>query len=135
MNSLRDLCGRVMSTQLIQSLTDFLEVKPANAMAQADLKASRQKAQQTENDVALTVHQLYYKVLIGQAHRSASEALCDLPQRHALFGDRVIPGSCRTLLRREPVEVGASSTCTAGQRLRPSPTYAETPFSRARAIM
>jgi len=61
-------------TQLTQSLTDFLKVKPANAMARADLKASREKAQQTENDVALTVHQLYYKVLIGQAHRSANEA-------------------------------------------------------------
>src|SRR5271167_3662363 len=43
-------------------------------MAQAELKASRERAQQTENDVALTVHQLYYKVLIAQVHRTATEA-------------------------------------------------------------
>jgi outer membrane protein TolC len=61
-------------TQLTQSLTSFLKVKPANDVAQAELKASREKAQQTENDVALIVHQLYYKVLIAQVHRSATEA-------------------------------------------------------------
>jgi len=61
-------------TQLTQSLTSFLKVKPANAGAQADLKASREKAQQIENDVALAVHQLYYRVLIAQVHRSATEA-------------------------------------------------------------
>ena len=43
-------------------------------MARAELKASQQRAQQTENDVALKVHQLYYKVLIAQVHRAATEA-------------------------------------------------------------
>lgn len=43
-------------------------------IAQAELKASRQSAKQTENDVALKVHQLYYKILIMQLHRSAMEA-------------------------------------------------------------
>jgi outer membrane protein TolC len=43
-------------------------------MARAELKASQQKAQQTENDVALQVHQVYYKVLIVQVHRAATEA-------------------------------------------------------------
>jgi len=61
-------------TQLTQPLTTMLKIKPANDMAQAELKASREKAQQTQNDVALTVHQLYYKVLIAQVHRSATEA-------------------------------------------------------------
>src|SRR5271166_6341133 len=61
-------------TQLTQPLTTLLKIKPANDMAQAELKASRQRAQQTENDVALTVHQLYYKILIAQVHRSATEA-------------------------------------------------------------
>lgn len=61
-------------TQLTQPLTTLLKIKPANDMAQAELKASRERAQQTENDVALTVHQLYYKVLIAQVHRSATEA-------------------------------------------------------------
>jgi outer membrane protein TolC len=61
-------------TQLTQPLTKFLKVKPENEMAQAELKASREKAKQTENEVAFKVHQLYYKVLIEQAHRSATEA-------------------------------------------------------------
>jgi outer membrane protein TolC len=43
-------------------------------MARAELKASQQKAQQTENDVALKVHQLYYKVLIALVRRAAIEA-------------------------------------------------------------
>jgi outer membrane protein TolC len=61
-------------TQLTQPLTTLLKIRPMNDMAQAELKASRQRAQQTENDVALQVHQLYYKVLIAQVHRAATEA-------------------------------------------------------------
>src|SRR5471032_1189403 len=61
-------------TQLTQPLTTLLKIRPANDIAQAELKASRQSAQQTENDVALKVHQLYYKILITQVHRSAVEA-------------------------------------------------------------
>jgi outer membrane protein TolC len=61
-------------TQLTQPLTTLLKIRPVNDMAQAELKASQQKMQQTENDVALQVHQLYYKVLIAQLHRAATEA-------------------------------------------------------------
>jgi len=61
-------------TQLTQPLTTLLKIKPANDMAQAELKASRERAQETENDVALKVHLLYYKVLIAQVHRTAMEA-------------------------------------------------------------
>ncbi len=61
-------------TQLTQPLTTLLKIRPMNDMAQAELKASRQRAQQTQNDVALKVHQLYYKVLIAQVHRAATEA-------------------------------------------------------------
>ena len=60
-------------TQLTQPLTSMLKVKRANEMAQAELNASRQKAQLTGNDVALAVHRVYYKILIAQAHRSATE--------------------------------------------------------------
>ena len=60
-------------TQLTQPLTTLLKIKQANDVAQADVKVSREKAQLTENDVALAVHQVYYKILIAQAHRSATE--------------------------------------------------------------
>ena len=76
-NSIINQGGRNLTTsgtQLTQPLTTLLKIRPMNDMAQAELKASRQTAQQTENDVALKVHQLYYKVLIAQVHRDATEA-------------------------------------------------------------
>ena len=76
-NSIINQGGRDLTTsgtQLTQPLTTLLKIRPANDMAQAELKASRQRAQQTENDVALKVHQLYYRVLIAQVHRAATEA-------------------------------------------------------------
>src|SRR5271166_2969882 len=76
-NSIINQGGRDLTTsgtQLTQPLTTLLKIRPVNDMAQAELKSSRQTAQQTENDVALKVHQLYYKVLIAQVHRAATEA-------------------------------------------------------------
>ncbi|MCU1301281.1 MAG: TolC family protein [Candidatus Sulfotelmatobacter sp.] len=61
-------------TQLTQPLTTLLKIKQANDVAQAEVKVSREKAQLTGNDVALAVHQVYYRILIAQAHRSATEA-------------------------------------------------------------
>jgi outer membrane protein TolC len=61
-------------TQLTQPLTTLLKIRSENDMARADWKASQQKAKETVNDVALIVHQLYYKVLIVQVHRAATEA-------------------------------------------------------------
>jgi outer membrane protein TolC len=61
-------------TQITQPLTNLLKIKQANNMAQAEVRASREKAQLTGNDVALAVHQVYYKILIAQAHLSATEA-------------------------------------------------------------
>jgi outer membrane protein TolC len=76
-NSIINQGGRNLitsGTQLTQPLTTILKIRSANDMAQAELKASRQTAQQTENDVALKVHLLYYQVLIAQVHRTAMEA-------------------------------------------------------------
>src|SRR6266481_2056992 len=60
-------------TQITQPLTTLLKIKQANDVAQAEVRASREKAQLTGNDVALAVHQVYYKILVAQAHRSATE--------------------------------------------------------------
>ena len=76
-NSIINQGGRSLTTsgtQLTQPLTTLLKIKQANEMAQAEVRASREKAQLTGNDVALAVHQVYYKILIAQAHRSATEA-------------------------------------------------------------
>ena len=61
-------------TQITQPLTSLLKVRRANDMAQAELKASGEKADLTENDVALAVHEVYYRILIAQAHRNATQA-------------------------------------------------------------
>jgi outer membrane protein TolC len=74
-------------TQLTQPLTNLLKVRRENDMVQAEFKASREKAQLTRNDVALTVHQVYYQILIAQAHRSATEAR--IKASEALQSERV----------------------------------------------
>jgi outer membrane protein TolC len=61
-------------TQITQPLTTLLKIRQENDLAQAELRASREKAHLTGNEVALAVHQVYYKILIAQAHRSATEA-------------------------------------------------------------
>ena len=76
-NSIINQGGRNLTTsgtQITQPLTTLLKIRRENDMAQAELKASREKAQLTGNDVALAVHQVYYKILIAQAHRGATEA-------------------------------------------------------------
>ena len=61
-------------TQITQPLTSLLKIRQANEIAEADVKVSREKVDLTENDIALAVHQVYYSILITQAHRSATEA-------------------------------------------------------------
>ena len=62
-------------TMMVQPLTQlFSRVKPANDVARAELSANRANAHETENEIALKVHQLYYRVLIAQLRRSAMEA-------------------------------------------------------------
>jgi outer membrane protein TolC len=74
-------------TQITQPLTTLLKIRQENDLAQAELKASRDKAQNTGNDVALEVHQVYYQILIEQAHRSATEAR--IKASEALQSERV----------------------------------------------
>src|ERR1700739_2607040 len=74
-------------TQITQPLTTLLKIRRENDLAQAELKASREKAELTRNDVALAVHQVYYQVLIAQAHRSA--AMARIKASEALQSERV----------------------------------------------
>jgi outer membrane protein TolC len=59
-------------TQLTQPLTQYFKFKPQNDIARSELNATRDQARQTENDIALKVHQIYYQLLIAQLHRSAT---------------------------------------------------------------
>jgi outer membrane protein TolC len=75
-------------TALVQPLTQlFTKVKPANDAARADLDATRANEKETQNDVALRVHQIYYQVLVAQLHKSATEA--KIRAAHDLEDERV----------------------------------------------
>ena len=104
-NSILNQGGRNLTTsgtQITQPLTTLLKIKPANDMARAELKASREKAQVTHNDVALAVHQLYYRVLIAEAHRSATEARIKASQD--LQSERVQQVKLGSALEQELIE-------------------------------
>lgn len=75
-------------TMLTEPLTQLLtRIKPANDAAEADLKASRADAQQTQNEVALKVRQIYYQILIAQLRHSATSA--KIRANQDLEGERV----------------------------------------------
>jgi outer membrane protein TolC len=89
-------------TQITQALTDLLKVKRENDIAQAELNASREKAQLTGNDVALAVHETYYQILIAQAHRSATEAR--IKASEALQRERVEQVKFGSALEQESID-------------------------------
>jgi outer membrane protein TolC len=89
-------------TQITQPLTSLLKIKRANEIAQAEVKASREKAQLTGNDVALAVHEVYYRVLIAQAHRTATEARIEASQD--LESERIQQVKFGSSLEQESIE-------------------------------
>jgi len=89
-------------TQITQPLTSLLKIKQANKIAEADVRASREQADLTENDVALAVHQVYYSILIAQARRSATEARIKASQD--LETERIQQVKFGSALERESIE-------------------------------
>jgi outer membrane protein TolC len=94
-------------TQITQPLTTLLKIKQANDVAQAEVNVSRQKAQLTGNDVALAVHQVYYKILIAQAHRSATEVR--IKASEDLQGERVEQVKFGSTLEQDLIDSRAQS--------------------------
>src|ERR1700757_915092 len=104
-NSVINQGGRsltISGTQITQPLTSLLKIKRANEIAEAEVKASREKAQLTGNDVALAVHEVYYRVLIAQAHRSAMEARIKASQD--LESERIEQVKFGSSLEQESIE-------------------------------
>ena len=90
-------------TGLVQPITQlFTKVKPANDIARAELNATQAKAKETENEIALKVHQIYYSVLIAQLHLSASEAR--IKATEALKSERVQQVKYGSALDQELIE-------------------------------
>ncbi len=94
-------------TSLTQPLTELFKVKSANDLAAADLRATRDKAQQTENEVALRVHQLYYRLLITQSHREA--VLGRVKASEDLQSERLAQVKLGSALQEEGIESRAQS--------------------------
>jgi outer membrane protein TolC len=95
-------------TTLAEPLTQlFTRIKPTNDMARADLNATRANSQETENEVALKVHQLYYRVLIAQLHRNATQAKIKATQ--SLQSERVQQVKYGSTLDEELVESRAQA--------------------------
>jgi len=76
-------------------------------MAREEVTATRNKARQTENTVALGVHQIYYRILIAQAHRAALVA--NIQASEDLNKERVEQVKYGSSLEQEAIESKAQS--------------------------
>ena len=105
----------ISGTGLTQPLTQlFTRVKPANEIASAELNATRANAQETQNEIALKIHQLYYRVLIAQLHRTATKARIKAAEE--LKSERVQQVKYGSTLNEELIESSAQ-TLQAKQEL------------------
>jgi outer membrane protein TolC len=102
-----DLTFVTSGTQLTQPLSDLWKVKSANDVAKAEVNETRSEARQTENEVALKVHQLYYQVLILQSHKQAD--LANIQAIEALAAERVQQVKFGSTLEEEAIESRAQS--------------------------
>jgi outer membrane protein TolC len=69
--------GRTFATSgtgLTQPITQLFKVRAANDVARAEVEASREKVRGTENDIALKVRELYYKILVVESQHRAIES-------------------------------------------------------------
>ena len=94
-------------TSLTQPISELWKVRPANDVAAAELNATRSKARQTENEVALKVHVLYYQILVLQAHRDA--VLARIQATEDLGNERVEQVKYGSSLEEAAIESRAES--------------------------
>ncbi len=94
-------------TQLSQPLLELWKVRSANDAAAADIKAMRNKAEETKNKIALQVHQLYYKVLILQTKRAAVQA--KIEANEDLRRERIEQVKLGATLEQESIEARAGA--------------------------
>ena len=60
-------------TMIAQPLTQLLRIHQENRAASAEIAASHDELKNTENDVALEVHTLYYGILVAQLQKKAAD--------------------------------------------------------------
>lgn len=94
-------------TQLSQPLLELWRVRSANDVASAETKAVRSRAEGTKNQVALQVHQLYYKVLILQTRRAAVQVRIEA--NDDLRKERIEQVKLGATLEQESIEARAQT--------------------------
>ncbi|HEX8880232.1 MAG TPA: TolC family protein [Candidatus Acidoferrum sp.] len=95
-------------TTLSQPLSPLLtRVKPSNDIAREELKATRANEQETVNEIALRVHQIYYQILFTQLHRRATQAKIRAAQE--LESERVEQVKYGSLLDEQLIESRAQT--------------------------
>lgn len=92
---------------LTQPLVQLLKVKSANEIAREEVTATRNKERQIENTVVLGVHQVYYRILIAQAHRAA--VVAKIQASEDLNRERVEQVKYGSTLEEEAIESRAQS--------------------------
>ena len=60
-------------TSLAQPLTQLIRIRQANRIATSEVAASREEVRKAENEVAVTVHQLYYALLVTRLQKRAAD--------------------------------------------------------------
>jgi outer membrane protein TolC len=60
-------------TGLDQPVTQMFKIRESNRAAAADIKSARAQANQTQNEIALKVRQLYYGILVAQLKQQAAQ--------------------------------------------------------------
>jgi outer membrane protein TolC len=60
-------------TMIAQPLTQLLRIRQENRAAAADIRSAQDELKNTENEVALAVHTLYYGILVAQMQKNAAE--------------------------------------------------------------
>src|SRR5580658_3211217 len=94
-------------TQLTQPLSELWKIKSANDEAKAEVNETRSEARQTENEVALKVHQLYYQILTLQSHKEA--ALANIQATQVLEAESVQQVKFGSTLEEQAIENRAKS--------------------------
>jgi outer membrane protein TolC len=94
-------------TGLIQPLSQLWKIKAGNDVTRAELDATRGKSHAAENQIALTVHQIYYKILIVEQRRSALQAKIEASS--ALQSERTQQVQYGALLETELIESRAQA--------------------------
>ncbi|MGA8035556.1 MAG: TolC family protein [Candidatus Acidiferrales bacterium] len=94
-------------TGLTQPIGELWKIRAANDVAAAEMKAARDKSQQTQNEVALAVDGLYYQLLILQSHRQAVEA--KIRASESLSNERVQQVKLGAKLETSAIEANAEA--------------------------